>query len=36
VSIPVVAGMTTIQCDVKETVAQTGATQHGKVCLRFE
>lgn len=36
VNIPVVGGLTEIVPSIKETVAQTGATQHGKVCLRFE
>lgn len=36
VNIPVKGGFTMIACAIKETVAQTGATQHGKICLRFE
>ena len=36
VNIPVTGGHTIVMCEIKETVAQTGTTQHGKVCLRFE
>ncbi|MBA7534785.1 hypothetical protein ES705_27034 [subsurface metagenome] len=36
VNIPVVGGLTPIVPSIKLTSLQTGATQHGKVCLRFE
>ena len=36
VSIPIIGGHTEIACSVKLTLAQTGTTQHGKICLRFE
>lgn len=35
VSIPVIANRE-IECKIKLTLAQTGTTQHGKICLRFE
>lgn len=36
VNIPVSGGFTEIECSIKLTIAQTGTTQHGKICLRFE
>jgi len=36
VNIPIVGGHTDIKCEMRTHVALTGATQHGKVCLRFE
>lgn len=35
VNIPVIKNRP-IACAIKETIAQTGTTQHGKICLRFE
>ena len=36
VNIPVKAGLTEVECSIKTTIAPTGTTMHGKVCLRFE
>ena len=35
-NIPVKGGLTEIECSIKLSLAQTGTTEHGKVCLRFE
>ena len=35
-NIKITGGITTIACAIKLSVAQTGQTHHGKICLRFE